>query len=210
MRTFSASAITAAVLLAALPTVPQRAEANTGVLRCKMADGSTLYTNKACSAYGAKAVPLPGDVLNRIEREQRYEARINGIELTEDPVQPLQASVRRAVQNGCADTPTQLAADLVASVAMRDVNRVAESFDWAGMENRQAQAVMKQLERLSSQVVMDTEYFDASIGGGMYADAGGTAGGPAGLMQVTFDNGDGSVVMDFDVRRQQGCYFLKY
>ena len=211
MRTMSTSALVAAVLLATLPAVPQRAEANTGVLRCKMPDGTSVYTNKACSAFGAKAMPLPGDVLNRIEREQRYEARLGGIEPTEEPLQPMQASARRAVQGGCADSPQQLAADLAASVAMHDVNRVAESFDWAGMQNAQAQQVMAQLERLASRVVTDAEYFDATIGGqALYADAGGGADGAAGLMQVTFDDGHGASVMDFDVQRDEGCYFLRY
>lgn len=211
MRTMSASALAAAILLAALPAVPQRAEANTGVLRCQMPDGTSVYTNKACSAFGAKAMPLPGEVLNRIERERRYEAKLSGVEPTEGPLQPMQASVRRAVASGCADSPQQLAADLAASVAMRDVNRVAESFDWAGMQNAQAQRVMAQLERLSQQAVVDAEYFDATIGGNvLYADASGAVDGAAGLMQVTFDNGQGTSVMDFDVQRDEGCYFLRY
>ena len=211
MRTLSASALTAAFLLAALPAVPQRAEANTGVLRCQMPDGISLYTNKACSAFGAKATPLSGEVLNRIEREQRYEARLTGVEPSESPLQPMQASVRRLPQLGCAGSPQQLAADLAASVAMHDVNRVAESFDWAGMQNAQAQRVMAKLERLSRQVVTDAEYFDATIGGQvMYAEAGTAVDGAAGLMQVTFDNGDGTSVMDFNVQRDEGCYFLQY
>ena len=211
MRTFSASAIAAAILLAALPTMPQRAEANTGVLRCKMPDGTSVYTNKACGAFGAKATPLSAEVLNRIEREQRYEAKLTGVEPAADPLQTIQASVRRAPQSGCADSPQQLAVDLAASVAMRDVNRVAESFDWAGMQNAQAQRVMMKLEGLAKQAVSNAEYFDAAIGGQtMFADATGTSDGPAGLMQVTFDNGDGSMVLDFDVQRDQGCYFLRY
>lgn len=212
MRTLSASAIAATLLLAALPAVPQRAEANTGVLRCQMPDGTSVYTNKACSAFGAKATPLSADVLNRIEREQRHEARLTGVEPAADPLQTIQASARRAPQSGCADTPQQLAADLAASVAMHDVNRVAESFDWAGMKHAQAQAVMMKLEGLATQLVSDAEYFDATIGGQiMFADAGGTTtDGPAGLMQVTFDNGTGTTVMDFDVQRDQGCYFLRY
>lgn len=211
MRTLSASAIAAAILLTVLPTVPQRAEANTGVLRCQMPDGTSVYTNKACSAFGAKATPLSGEMLNRIEREQRHEARLTGIEPAADPLQPMQASVRRSVQRGCAGSPEQLAADLAASMALRDVNRIAESFDWAGMQNAQAQRVMSKLERLSVQTMRDAEYFDASIGGQvMFADASGSADGAAGLMQVTFDNDAGTSVMDFDVQRDDGCYFLRY
>ena len=211
MRTLSASAIAAALLIAALPAVPQRAAANTGVLRCQMPDGTSECTNKACGAFGAKASPLSAETLNRIEREQRYEAKLTGVEPADDPLQTIQASVRRAPQTGCADSPQQLAMDLAASVAMRDVNRVAESFDWAGMQNAQAQSVMKKLEGLATRVVSDAEYFDASIGGELaLADAGGYSDGPAGLMQVTFEDARGTMVMDFDVQRDQGCYFLRY
>ena len=212
MRILPSSVIVATLMLAALPVVAPRVEAKTGVLRCQMPDGSYAYTNKACNAFGAKATPLPGEVLNRIERDQRREARLNGIELADAPSSmPLQVGVRRAVQGGCAGDPRQLAADLTASVAMRDVNRVAESFDWAGMSNAQAQRVMSRLEHLSTQVVMDAEYFDATIGGQvMVADAGGGTDGSAGQMQVTIADGSISTVIDFDVRRDEGCFFLKY
>ena len=70
---------------------------------------------------------------------------------------------------------------------------------------------MLQLEQLSRQVVTDAEYFDATIGGQvLYADARGAGDGAAGMMQVTFDNGRGTTVMDFDVQRDEGCYFLRY
>jgi len=211
MRTFSASAIAAAILLAALPAVPQRAEANTGVLRCKMPDGTSVYTNKACGAMGAKSLPMSGDVLNRIEREQRYEAKLTGVEIAGNPIQTLQVSARAPVQRGCASSPQQLSLDLTASIAMHDVNRVAESFDWAGMQNAQAQSIMKKLERLSNHVVRNAEYFDATIGGdAMFADAGASIDGAAGVMQVSFDNDGTTTVMDFDVQRDQGCYFLRY
>ena len=211
MRILPTSLLTATLMLAALPLLAPRVEAKAGVVRCQMRDGSHAYSNKACSAFGAKAMPLPAAVLNRIESDQRREARLNGIEVTDASSIPLQVGVRRAVQRGCADDPRQLAADLTASVAMRDVNRVAESFDWAGMSNAQAQRVMSRLERLSTQVVMDAEYFDATIGGQvMLADAGRTYAGSTGQMQVTVADGSNESVLDFDVRRDEGCYFLKY
>mgnify|MGYP006376866509 CR=1 FL=1 len=210
MRILPTSLLTATLVLAALPMVAPRVEAKTGVLRCQMSDGSHAYSNKACSAFGAKAMPLPADVLNRIESDQRREARLRGIELADAPSKPLQVGVRHAVQRGCADDPRQLSADLTASVAMRDVNRVAESFDWEGMSNAQAQRVMSRLERLSTQVVVDAEYFDASIGGHvMLADAGRGDGGSAGQMQVTFADGNNESTLVFGVRRDEGCYFLK-
>ncbi|RZA16654.1 MAG: hypothetical protein EOP93_14805, partial [Lysobacteraceae bacterium] len=68
------------MLLATLPSIPGNAEAGTGVLRCRMADGSSVYTYKACSDFGATAAPLPGDVLTRIERDRRLESRLSGID----------------------------------------------------------------------------------------------------------------------------------
>ena len=211
MRILPTSLLAAALVLGALPMVAPRVEAKTGVLRCQMADGSYAYTNKACSAFGAKSTPLPGEVLNRIERDQRREARLNGIELADASSMPLQAGVRRSVQRGCAGDPRQLAADLTASVAIRDVNRVAESFDWAGMSNAQAQRVMSRLEHLSTQLVTDAEYYDASMGGQvMFADSRGGSDGAAGQMQVTVVDDGNESVLDFDVRRDEGCYFLQY
>ena len=94
---------------------------------------------------------------------------------------------------------------------MRDVNRVAESFDWAGMPHAQAQRVMTDLERLSTQQVAGIEYFDATIGGAtMVADAGSSGGADRGLMQVTFADDKGTSVLDFEVTRDEGCYFLQY
>lgn len=211
MRITSAPFLAAAFLLAALPAVPHRAEADTGVLRCRMPDGTSAYTNKACSAFGAEAVPLPADMLGRIERDQRREARLAGIDVPDAASQAMQVGVRRSVQRGCAVDPQQLADDLAASVAMRDVNRVAESFDWAGMPDAQAQRVMMALERLSVQIVTGSEYFDASIGDSiLWANAGTSADATAGLMQVTFADEHGNSTHDFEVRRDKGCYFLQY
>jgi len=79
MRILPTSLLAAALVLATLPMVAPRVEAKTGVLRCQMSDGSYAYSNKACSSFGAKAIPLPADVLNRIESHQRHEARFKGI-----------------------------------------------------------------------------------------------------------------------------------
>ena len=220
MRSLLTSALVAAIAMVVLPAVPQSAEAGTGVLRCEMPDGTSLYTNKACGAFGAKSSPLSAEVLGRIAREQRHEDTLAAAQygpdadlIANNAGNP--ASVvptRRPVARGCATTPQQLALDLQGSVALRDVNRVAESFDWAGMGNAQAQRIMSRLEQLAQRDVRDAEYFDASIGqGALFADAGiATSDGAAGLLQVTLDAGNGDAIVDFDVRRDKGCYFLRY
>lgn len=204
MRTLSTSAIAAALLLAALPAVPQRAEANTGVLRCQMPDGTSVYTNTACSDLGARAAPLGADVLNRIAREQRHEARLSGaseeVLAAIAPRMPT-AGARRAATSGCAGSPGQLALDLQASLALGDVNRVAESFDWAGMRNDQAQPIMDQLDRMTGrEALVNAEFFQAQLGGR----------NNAGLMQVTFESDGTTRIEDYEVSANSGCYFLRY
>ena len=220
MRPLMSSALAASMILAVLPTIPQRAQATTGVLRCQMPDGTSVYTNKACNSWGAKSLPLPADVLGRIATDQRRELKLAALQsgLDADALSnPLAdtspvAPPRRPPARGCATTPEQLAMDLQGSVALGDVNRVAESFDWAGMGNEQAQRIMARLQQVAHRPVRGTEYFDASLGEGVpFADAGSEAtDGAAGLLQVTFDAGNGDAIVDLDVRRDKGCYFLRY
>ena len=159
---------------------------------------------------------MEADVLNRIKSDHRRQVRLQAerdgqdvasalAELDADRMVASVASVRRPVTSGCAGSPEQLASDLQASLAMRDVNRVAESFDWSGMRNQQAQHIFKQLERMSaSQQVIDADYFEATI------SYGGTLADNSGMMQLTFASGGSTNVDDFEVTRQNGCYFLRY
>lgn len=202
----SALAIATASVLALVSAAPVTAVAATGVLRCAMPDGSYAYTNTACSSMGGKAVPLPADVLNRIERERRYESAITGEPLADTGLLASAApsGARRPLNSGCAASPEQLARDLQSSMAMGDVNRIAESFDWAGMQHASAMQVMSRLERLGGQAMVDAEYFDATIG------MGAIEAGASGVMQVVLENSGARTVADFDVRRASGCYFLRY
>lgn len=220
MRPVLTSALATAILMMVLPAIPQRAEAKTGVVRCQMPDGTSVYTNKACGAFGAASMPLPADVLSRIASDQRRESRLvalqSGIEADSIPADLVDVAPaipsRRPLARGCATTPEQLAMDFQGAVALGDVNRVAESFDWAGMGNQQAQRIMTRLEQVAQRPVREAEYFDASIGeGALFADAGDQPlDSAAGLLQVTFETGNGNSVVDFDVRRDKGCYFLRY
>lgn len=121
------------------------------------------------------------------------------------PATPAATGTRRPLAGGCAATPQQLALDLRASMAQGDVNRIAESFDWAGMPHAQAMQVMARIERLGGQAVLDAEYFDATISlDGAVDDA------ATGMMQVMLEHGGARTVAGFDVRRTSDCYFLRY
>jgi hypothetical protein len=212
----SASVLAAAIALATLP-MPRTAQAGTGVIRCELPDGTRMYTNKACSSFGGKASPMSADVLTRIRADQRREVRMRAeregldaeaalAELDADRMVASAVPARRPVAGGCAGSPRQLARDLQASMAMGDVNRIAESFDGAGMGNTQAQRIMGQLERMAGRQLVDADYFDAAI-----ASAGDAVDLDGGLMQVTYAGaGAASSVDDFEVTRSQGCYFLRY
>ena len=200
---------------AALP-VPQPAEAGPIIQQCRTSAGSSIYTDKPCRSIGAQSVPMRDDLATRLIREQVREARITGGEVATIPVSlstmsaAREAIGRRAVAGGCARTPTQLAMDLRGSFALGDVNRIAESYHWVGMSQRTANATMKRLEYLSHKGILDAQYYDAQIGGGLYADAGDSVGGSSGVMQLRFGGEAGGAIQDFDVERYAGCYFVRF
>lgn len=215
MRSLLPSALLAAVVMALLPAMPQPAHAEAGVLRCAMPDSSHVYTSKACSAFGATSALLPGEVPNRIERDRRHQAALTGATL---PTQQARVGLPatpalRAIGGGCATSPQQLAMDLQAAVAIGDVNRVAESYHWNGMDNAAAQRIMSRLQLLASRTMLSAEYFDARMGGpgSGFANAGALAAeGDAGTLRASVSAEGGSQLLAFPVQRYQSCYCIRY
>lgn len=209
MRTLlvPALALATASAVALISAAPRSAEASAGVARCAMPDGSYAYTSTACSSLGGTHEALPAEVLNRIRRERRLESQLAGTPMVENGLlaaAPVASAARRPQGQGCATTPHQLAIDLRASMAMGDVNRIAESFDWAGMSHGQAMQAMARIERLGGLALVDAEYFDATFG---IAAAGS---GDRGTLQVILLDAGMQKVADFDVRRDSGCYFVRH
>ena len=62
--------------------------------------------------------------------------------------------------------------DLRASLAMGDVNRVAESYHWLGMSTREGERTIDRLQALTGKPVVDSHYFDAQIQMASLDDAG--------------------------------------
>ncbi|MGH8076530.1 MAG: hypothetical protein ACREPE_04290 [Lysobacter sp.] len=208
MKTLPLAAFAVTLLTAALPlTTP--VQAGTGIQRCQVADGTVVYTDKACAAFGAAPRPLPSDVLNRIARE---EARTSPSSSYPDAAASNAIAVaRRSPAAGCARTPTQLSMDLRGSLALRDVNRLAESYHWVGMTHAQSKPIMQKLERLAPQPLEEVHFLDAQIGtGGMQlADATASNAAVTGVMQLRF-GGELRQVLDFNVERYAGCYFIRF
>lgn len=205
------AAFLATAAFASLPLVPA-VQAGSGIQRCESASGEAIYTDKACAAFDAKAVPMSGELLVRLAGE---EARAPAGSLASNAVAAsAPAPGRRSVADGCARTPTQLAMDLRGAFALGDVNRIAESYHWVGMSHASAMGVMERLEQLQRNTLVDTHYFDATIGSGFasHADASATpVDGGTGILQATFsDDGQMASITDFEVRRHAGCYFIRF
>jgi hypothetical protein len=172
------------------------------------ADGTIAYTDQACSTLGARHVVLPGALLTRIAHE---EARLGASDAVAQPTQAV--GVRRAAADGCARTPTQLAMDLRGSLALGDVNRVAESYDWIGMSSQQGARTIDRLQQLIGKPVVDSHYFDAQIGpadGGLQLASTAGTGGDAGVLQLVVGSGTSRSAIDFDVHKAMGCYFVHF
>lgn len=196
--------------LAAAP-MPMPASASDVLLRCRAPDGTIGYTDKSCAVFGAEAVPIAGELMARIAHDQARGA----YGIAPDDMEGMQAMGsgapgRRSPASGCARTPVQLAMDLHAALALGDVNRVAESYHFAGMSSDAGERTLDRLRHLVGRQVIDSQYFDASItdGAPLFAGPGNDS---AGMLQLVLGNGDGGVsAVDFDVHRYAGCYFVSF
>ena len=223
MKSSLVAGLVIALCCATLPA-PQRAQAAGPIRACQASDGTAVYTDTPCRAFGARTVALRDELATRIAHEQALEAAMTGVapggsdtfapaSLDEDTMSAARNAIgRRAVAGGCAHTPTQLAMDLRGSFALGDVNRIAESYHWVGMSQSAATATMRRLEHLAKQPLVDASYYDASIGSGWIAmaDAGDGGHPQGGVMQLQFGSGSAMTMQDFDVARYRGCYFVRF
>lgn len=204
------------MLAVALPVAGTGAPAATppdgpaaGIRRCVTSGGTVVYTDAACAWFDARSTPLPDDVLARIATAQApgalAAAALPGGDGVAATRLPLPGTGRRPPAAGCARTPRQLSRDLIDSFALRDVNRVAESYHWAGLSQSRSLPVMRRLERLAAQPLADARYLAAWIGPAHAAPDPGIAG----LMQLVFA-GSEAMVLDLAVRRHSGCYFVAF
>lgn len=199
-----------AVALLSAPVSPV-AHATTGIMKCATPDGTTVYTDHACRP-GSTALPISGQLLTRIARDEARSP--NAVDVVESDAIPVAG--RRSVAAGCARTPTQLQMDLRASLALGDVNRVAESYHWVGLSTRDGERVLDRLQRMAEGPVVDAHYFDASISSSplgsdaieLASNDSGPA--PAGMLQLQIGQGSGLTVVDMNVERYAGCYFVKF
>lgn len=209
-----AAAVTASGLAAGLPFAGQAHAA--GIQRCILPDGGMLYTDATCARHGATPAPMTDRLVARLADAQQAEMDAGGkyvdASLTVQVPSNLQYA-RRPAAAGCARTPTQLVMDLQASFALGEVNRVAESFHWVGMDQASATHVMQRLERLGRSQLVDARFHDATIlstGAGNWVDAGAAASPGVGIMQLDFGRASLGEQVELDVERYSGCYFVSF
>ena len=230
MNRFAMLSTTLVAALAAAPApMPAEAATDGSIVRCVSPDGTIGYTDGNCAVFGAQAVPMDPELASRIATDHAYAADFgddtNGAPTGFDAdsamlVQPVAG--RRSPSSGCARNPAQLANDLEASVALGDVNRIAESYHFAGLSTAAGERVLDRLERYAGRVVVNSQYF----GGGMASAASGYDGAldgrlPAGtgwqgnapaMVRLVFAGDDGAATssLDLDVERYAGCYFVSF
>ncbi|MDR6839842.1 hypothetical protein [Pseudoxanthomonas sacheonensis] len=202
----NAVAVSTVIVAVAALMSPGSVPAGTSLQRCESADGEVAYTDRPCAMLGTRPLPMPGELLTRIAREEAAYTR--DIDFGDAPA--IANVGRRSPTSGCARNKRQLAMDIQGSLALHNVNRLAESYHWVGKSHRQAQQHMLRLEKMASQRLLDAKLFYAQIGSGatQFADAG-TASPGAGIVQLTLGNGATRQVVDLEVTRYSGCYFVR-
>lgn len=214
MNTLSA-AFALSVLAISLGLHPSPAAGD--IQRCEAEDGARIYTDRVCALFAATAVPMSGELLGRIAHEeaQSLATAIEQGSAIEADLPTEQHFGRRSVASGCARTPTQLSKDLQGAFALGNVNRVAESYHWVGLDNARGQRIMDRLEHLGRKPLTDSRYYTAQIFDADADDASAwlaSTGSPGsgGVMQLVFGEASSSSATDFQVVRYAGCYFVKF
>jgi len=237
MNRFAILSTALATALAAMPVpMPAEAATDGALLRCQSPDGTIGYTDRSCAVFGAQAVPIDADLVVRIARDRARadlgataagaepgfdmdsavlagtaSVHRDGMAASDgrpsDALQDLAAPGRRSPTTGCARNPAQLATDLHASIALGDVNRIAESYHFAGMSTEAGERVLDRLQRYAGRPVVDSHYYAASIGPAAMGD---TA-APRGMVQLVLAGRDGAgTSVEFEVERYADCYFVSF
>lgn len=214
MKTTSfALALAAAVALSA-PASRDVQAGYTGINKCRGSDGGVVYTDEPCESFGARQEPMSTDLGMRLASESsRIPSDITGDAALADAMLPSAQGTpagRRSLASGCARTPTQLAMDVQASLGLRDVNRLAESYYWVGMDHQASIPVMKRLEALSRTQLLGAQVQTMSMGL-QFADASGEMMEPqAGTLALSLQTEEGPRSVHLNVRQYAGCYFASF
>lgn len=203
-----------ALAVAAALTAPAARDVQagyTGIQKCRAPDGSVVYTDKPCDAFDARPEAMSTDLGLRLSDASRATDAAPDAALDAGvPAGHGTSTGRRSLAAGCARSPMQLAMDVQASMGLRDVNRLAESYHWVGMTHEQAVPVMKQLEALTRAQLLGAQVHSMSMGL-QFADASGEMTEPqAGSLLLSLQAEEGPRSLQLNVQQYAGCYFMRF
>ncbi|MBF6022507.1 hypothetical protein [Lysobacter niastensis] len=195
------------VVAAASPTASLADDSGAvAIQRCEAASGEVVYTDRSCASANARSTPIPPELVSRITYDTAQTGTVVSLGMYRDDTTRGPIPKRRSLVEGCARSPRQLSLDLQGSLAQHDVNRLAESFHWVGMTHRQSRQVMDRLSRLTDQPLQGAQYFNAQIGPADETSPSESAG----MLQLLLAGGNGASIVDLDVHRYSGCYFVSF
>ena len=121
-----AGALTLALAVLAVATLPQPAEAQ--IRRCTTADGGTVYTDRSCESLGAiESRPQAGALAGSAAR----------------------------YRGGCARRLQDLVYEVTAAIDAHDTNRLAGSYHWPGQSTRSGYAVLERLDAIAQRPLLN-------------------------------------------------------
>ncbi|MFZ7096848.1 hypothetical protein ACOPJQ_01720 [Luteimonas dalianensis] len=124
-------ALLLATLLTLLATLPRQAPAQAQINRCTAPDGTSIYTDRECSALGA---------VERLPRDRSEAAN---------------TARRNAYRGGCARSIHQLIQEMTLAIDASDVNRLAALYHWPGTSHGAGHRLMDRLDRIARVPVID-------------------------------------------------------
>ncbi|HET6434827.1 MAG TPA: hypothetical protein VFG18_03890 [Xanthomonadaceae bacterium] len=152
------------------------------VRHCVTADGADVYTDKRCEELDAVPAPPP-------------------------PALPGPGATRR--RPACARTLRDLSFELQAAIDAQDVNRLAASYDWAGMSTRAGFAVLDRLAAIARRPLIDIVPLYAGVDEGLLAEDPGQP--PLALrLEQTLDGSATPAPTVLSLRRTLGCWWVRF
>ena len=191
--------------LAALSAAAMAAGAQaqqTGVRRCTLMSGETVYTDKRCEDIGG---------MDRLPEIVQPDARA--------------AAAYPYLRASCSRTLSDLVYQITAAVDARDINRLTGVYHWVGVSDSAAKRVLDRLENVIERPLLDivpirltpTPVTDDAgnvvdeNADGYYPQATATQTRPIGLrLEQVLRNGTTPTRTTFWLRRNWGCFWITY
>ena len=171
-------------LLLLFPAAPAAAQVNT----CLYADGTIVYSDKACATLGAERAP--DDVRPRLLPRYR---------------------------NSCVRDVQALMIELSTAIEIGDVNQLAALYHWTGLSTRAGYDIMARLEAIAARPLVDIlpVYADpAPAPGSLYSGSlyfpPPEAHHPVGIrLEQTLDNGVTPSTTTLRLQQVAGCWWVR-